>query len=47
MMSKADVNELWQFKKLSRWSTVLLILIILWSLYGISHGRQLANAIMR
>ena len=47
MMSKADVNELWQFKKLGRWSTILLILIILWSLYGISHGRQVANALMR
>jgi len=47
MMSKADVNELWQFKKLSRWSMVLLILIIIWSLYGISHGRQAANALMR
>ncbi len=47
MMSKADVNELWQFKKLSRWSAVLLILIIIWSLYGISHGRQAANALMR
>ncbi|MBL7185648.1 MAG: hypothetical protein ISS70_04930 [Phycisphaerae bacterium] len=47
MMSKADVNELWQFRKLSRWSTVLLILIIIWSLYGISHGRQAVNALMR
>ncbi|MHC4434662.1 MAG: hypothetical protein ACYTBS_22715, partial [Planctomycetota bacterium] len=47
MMSRADVNELWQFKKLSRWSTVLLILIILWSLYGITYGRQVANALMR
>lgn len=47
MMSKADVNELWQFKKLSRWSTVLLILLIIWSIYGISHGHQLANALLR
>ncbi|MHC4351375.1 MAG: hypothetical protein ACYS0H_01540, partial [Planctomycetota bacterium] len=47
MMSEANVNELWQFKKLMRWSTVLLILLIIWFLYGISHGRGIANALLR
>jgi len=47
MMSDANINELWQFKKLIRWSTVLLILLIIWFLYGISHGHQIANALLR
>ena len=47
MMSQANINELWQFKKLIRWSTVLLILLIIWFLYGISHGHQIANALLR
>ena len=47
MMSEANINELWQFKKLIRWSTVLLILLIIWLLYGISHGHQIANALLR
>ncbi|UCF17293.1 MAG: hypothetical protein JSW59_07485, partial [Phycisphaerales bacterium] len=47
MMSEANINELWQFKKLMRWSTVLLILLIIWLLYGISHGHQIANALLR
>ncbi len=47
MMSKANINELWQFKKLMRWSTVLLILLIIWLLYGITHGHQIANALLR
>jgi len=47
MMTKANVNELWQHKKLAQWGTALLILIILWALYGISSGHQLANSLLR
>ena len=47
MMSNANVNELWQHKKLARWATALLILIILWAFYGISRGHQVANALLR
>ena len=47
LMSEANINELWQFKKLIRWSTVLLILLLIWLLYGISHGHGIANALLR
>jgi len=47
MMTKANVNELWQHKKLARWATALLILIIMWAFYGISRGHQVANALLR
>lgn len=47
MMARANINELWQTKKLIRWSTVLLILLIIWLLYGITHGHQIANALLR
>jgi hypothetical protein len=47
MMSKAKVNELWQHKKLAHWGTALLILIILWLLFGISRGHQLTNSLLR
>lgn len=47
MMTKANVNELWQHKKLAQWGTALLILIVLWALYGISSGHQLANSLLR
>jgi len=47
MMTKANVNELWQHKKLVRWGTAFLILIILWLLFGISRGHHLANSLLR
>jgi len=47
MMTKANVGELWQHKKLARWATALLILIILWAFFGISRGRNLANSLLR
>jgi len=47
MMAEANVNELWQFKRLGRWLTALLIIIILWVIYGLSPGQQVANAFMR
>ena len=47
MMTKANFNELWQHKKLARWATALLILIILWLLFGICRGHQLANSLLR
>jgi hypothetical protein len=47
MMTKADVSELWQHKKLARWATALLILIILWFFFGISRGHHLANSLLR
>ena len=47
MMTKANVGELWQHKKLARWATALLILIILWAFFGISRGRNLGNSLLR
>jgi hypothetical protein len=47
MMSEANINELWQYKKLSRWLVALIILILLWCIYGISQGHQVANALLR
>ncbi len=47
LIAEADINELWQFKRLSRWACALLILIILWLIYGIGHGHRIANAWLR
>ncbi|TKJ33410.1 MAG: hypothetical protein CEE38_20620 [Planctomycetes bacterium B3_Pla] len=47
MMSEANINELWQHKKLVRWLVALIILILLWFIYGISQGHQVANALLR
>jgi len=47
MLSKAKVDELWQFKKLSRWLAALMILIMIWGIYGISKGHQVTNALLR
>jgi len=47
MMAGADVKELWQLKKLRRWLTALIIICILWSIYGIAQGRVARNAFLR
>jgi hypothetical protein len=47
MMSEANINELWQYKKLGRWLAALVILILLWGVYGISRGHQVTNALLR
>jgi hypothetical protein len=47
LISQADISELWQFKRLSRWACALLVLIILWLIYGIGHGHQVMNAWLR
>ena len=47
MMAGADVKELWQFKKLRRWLTALIIICILWSIYGVAQGRAAMNAFLR
>ena len=47
MMTRADVSKLWQFKKLSRWLIALLIVWVLWGIYGISRGHQVTNALLR
>jgi len=38
MINGVNVRELWQFKRLSRWLIVFLIVCILWGGYGISRG---------
>ncbi|MFC1636323.1 hypothetical protein ACFL5Z_15950, partial [Planctomycetota bacterium] len=47
MMAGADVKELWQLKRLRRWLTALIIICILWSIYGVVQGRGAINAFMR
>ncbi len=47
MMANANVNELWQFKKMRRWLIALLIILILWLLYGVTQGREVINALLR
>ena len=47
MMAGADVKELWQFKRLRRWLTALIIICILWSIYGVAQGREAINAFLR
>lgn len=47
LIAEADIRELWQFKRLSRWACALLVLIILWLIYGIGHGHRVANAWLR
>ncbi|MHC4542204.1 MAG: hypothetical protein ACYS74_20865 [Planctomycetota bacterium] len=47
MMAKANVNELWQFKKMRRWLIALVIILLLWLLYGVGQGRGVVNALLR
>jgi hypothetical protein len=47
LITEADISELWQIKRLTRWACTLGVLIILWLIYGIGHGHQAANAWLR
>jgi hypothetical protein len=47
MMARANVKELWQLKKMRRWLAALLIILILWMLYGVTQGREVVNALLR
>ena len=47
MMAGANVKELWQSKRLRRWLTALIIICILWSIYGVTQGRAAVNAFLR
>ncbi|MBN2314965.1 MAG: hypothetical protein JXM79_13620 [Sedimentisphaerales bacterium] len=47
MIADADVKELWQLKRLRKWLTALIIICILWSIYGIAQGRGAVNALLR
>ena len=47
MMAGADVKELWQIKRLRRWLIALIIICILWALYGVTQGREALNAFLR
>ncbi|UCC99160.1 MAG: hypothetical protein JSW66_04595 [Phycisphaerales bacterium] len=47
MMAKADINELWQFKRMKRWLIALVIILLLWILYGVGQGRGAVNALLR
>jgi len=47
MMARANVKELWQLKKMKRWLAALLIILMLWMLYGVSQGREVVNALLR
>jgi hypothetical protein len=47
MIANAKVSELWQMGKMKRWLIALLIILVLWMLYGVTQGRELATALLR
>jgi len=47
LMAKADLKELWQSRKMTRWSAIALVVMLLWGIYGVSNGRYVINALAR
>jgi len=47
LMAQADLKELWELRKIKRWLVVVVIVTLLWGIYGISRGRYAINALAR
>jgi len=47
MMARANLSELWRFDKIKRWLIALVIVLLLWLLYGVGQGRGMVNALLR
>ena len=47
LMSKADLKELWQSRKITKWSIVVSAVVLLWGIYGITQSRYAVNALAR
>ncbi|MCU0915402.1 MAG: hypothetical protein MUC88_12675 [Planctomycetes bacterium] len=46
-MPAADLGELWDKRRITRWAIPILLILLLWSIYAIAFGRQAANALSR
>jgi hypothetical protein len=47
MMARANLSDLWRFDKMKRWLVALVIILLLWLLYGVGLGRDAVNALLR
>ncbi|MHC4633041.1 MAG: hypothetical protein ACYS9C_17485, partial [Planctomycetota bacterium] len=47
LMTKADLKELWERRRIKKWLAALLIIMLLWGIYGISQGPYVVNALAR
>ncbi|MFQ6034224.1 MAG: hypothetical protein ACE5NM_00045 [Sedimentisphaerales bacterium] len=47
LMTRADLKELWQSRRMKKWLTAVLAVALLWGIYGVSNGRFVINALAR
>lgn len=47
LMSSADLRKLWDKKRIRRWLTAFLIILLLWMIYGLSRSHYVINAFTR
>ena len=47
LMSTADLKKLWDKRRIRRWLTAFLIIMLFWMVYGISQSRYVVNAMAR
>ena len=46
-MPEANLGELWDKRRITRWIIPILVILLLWSIYAVAFGRQAANALTR
>jgi hypothetical protein len=46
-MPEANLEELWDKRRIARWVIPILIILLLWGIYAVAFGRQAANALAR
>jgi len=47
LMSKADLNNLWEMRRIKRWLVAVVVVMLFWGIYGISQSRYAVNALVR
>jgi len=47
LMARADLKELWQSRKMTRWLVVALVVMLLWGIYGAGYRHYAVNALAR
>ncbi len=47
LMTKADLKKLWERRRIKKWLAALVIIMLLWGIYGISQGPYAVNALAR
>ncbi|MFB0525202.1 MAG: hypothetical protein ACETVZ_06640, partial [Phycisphaerae bacterium] len=47
LMETADLKELWQSRRMRKWLAAVLVVMLLWGIYGASCGRYVINALAR